>query len=70
MKKLELNQMENVEGGSVESAIACGGAAWGAAEFVGVLVAAASGPIGWLALGTLILGPALVGTSLAECIAG
>jgi len=62
--------MENVEGGSIESVISCAGAAWGATEFASVLVAAASGPVGWLALGTLILGPALIGTGIAECVTG
>ena len=58
MKSLELNEMENLQGGSCETSTASVVLASASAIYA---ITMATGPIGWL-----FVGVALVGTSLAH----
>lgn len=63
MKTLELNQMEQIEGG--ELTLACASGAWAIGMAV---VAAASGPVGWLAWGSMIGTGFFGGASMGSCL--
>jgi len=70
MKKMEIEQMEQIEGGrSAYNVIGCAGTVWGAIEFGALLVGlAAGGPVTWVVAGSLILAPTLIGVGATQCL--
>ncbi len=66
MKKLELYQMEKLEGGKIPKGFVCAAAIAGTALFIGGLFAV-SGPIGLYAANA-ILGPAISGLAIGACV--
>lgn len=68
MKTLELNQMENLQGGDLATGISCAGAIAG---IVGATtLAIAGGPVGWLAWGSALLSGLTTGAALGSCAYG
>lgn len=63
MKKLELYQMENLEGGKWTSSCT-----WGLIGAVGVGLALAAGPLGWLALSSVLVSGVATEAALIKCI--
>jgi len=62
MKALELNEMEQIEGGRL-----CYGELAGTAGLL-MGVATLTGPIGWGVIGAFAIGGLLVGAAMGDCI--
>ncbi len=65
MKTLELNQMQELQGGKLATTVTCATAGWAIGMAV---VAAVSGPVGWLAWGAMIGTGLAGGAGLGSCI--
>lgn len=67
MKKLNLNQMENIEGGG--SGYSCSAFAFGLVRygFAAAAILTATGPIGWLAIAGLAMTAVATGAAGANC---
>tara|TARA_R110000796_G_scaffold88850_6_gene192059 strand:- start:131728 stop:131934 length:207 start_codon:yes stop_codon:yes gene_type:complete len=63
MKALELNQMENLKGGS---ALSCFGAVAGLVSLTALAIA--GGPVGWFAWGAAIGSGMSTGFALGDCV--
>jgi len=68
MKSLELNQMEIVNGGSCEVGVALGSAGY-MLSTVGLIAAAASGPIGWLTIAVAFTAKTIAVASIVNACA-
>ena len=64
MKRLELNQMEQIRGNDAWS---CAGAGLGTIALA-VGIATLTGPVGWLAFGGFMAGAFGTGFSLGDCV--